>query len=173
MKLWAYYTAEGEVILIYASSRQVALRKLNLMLKHSISPEDRALVEIPRTWMARILDVHEDAVADTMAAEEVPTMSEGGAIRNYAARLANRWLRKRAGMYDKFIGEKVYLTPEQCDLFGCKYDRRGDETWIAASTLLRSADYDVKHQRILRPLGSRTLSRRNVGHGWYEIVSVL
>jgi|APSaa5957512622_1039677.scaffolds.fasta_scaffold72792_2 hypothetical protein len=72
------------------------------------------------------------------------------------------------------IGKKVYVDSDQCKLFGVDYNKKGDVLVVAASTLLRSGGnrYDEAHQKILKPLGSRTISATNVGHGWFKIDDV-
>ena len=70
MKVWAYTPGDGQMILLRAATRAVAVRHLNFMLKSGVDMEDTALTEIPKTWLARLESVREDAMYDMMAEEE-------------------------------------------------------------------------------------------------------
>jgi hypothetical protein len=84
-------------------------------------------------------------------------------------RVAARYQKRTAS---SALGGWVYLTPEQSRQFGVGYRKKGDQLVVAASTLLRSADYDDNHQRLLKPLGNRTIVGVNNGLGWFEITEV-
>lgn len=70
------------------------------------------------------------------------------------------------------VGKRVYLEHGQCGKFGVDYYRKGEELVVAADTLLASADYDEEHQKILKPLGDKTIVAVNDGYGWFKIKQV-
>lgn len=87
---------------------------------------------------------------------------------NYAA------IRKAAAEHPS-CGNVVYIDAPQCAHFGSDYYADKATCVVAASTLLRSADYDQTHRDLLEPLGAQTLVlERKPGQnpGWFTITSV-
>jgi hypothetical protein len=71
-------------------------------------------------------------------------------------------------------GSVVYLDHGQCADFEAPYFEAG-VTAIAASTLLRSKDYDQEHRDLLTPLRSGTVRLERAeadAPGWYTITAV-
>lgn len=83
-------------------------------------------------------------------------------------------IRKEAAAHPA-VGEVVYLDRAQCEHFGTSYWDDDADAAIAASTLLRSKDYDEHHKDLLGPLRSGTVvmaRKADNGPGWFTITAV-